>query len=195
MLSGGEKGRLELCKILSKGPNLLLLDEPTNHMDIIGKESLENILKEYKGTLIFVSHDRYFVNKLADAILEFKKERVTFYNTNYKEYLKIKEKQNSDFISEEKSYNDINKNNSKIKNEYFINKERDKKKKRITKIESEIDLKEKEIEVLKKEMEKEGISTDYIKLNELEDKIKNITKEIEEKMEEWEKLNNEIEEY
>ena len=64
MLSGGEKARLKLCEILKKEPNLLLLDEPTNHMDIIGKESLENILKEYEGSLIFVSHDRYFVSKL-----------------------------------------------------------------------------------------------------------------------------------
>ena len=55
VLSGGERGRLQLCRIFKKGPNLILLDEPTNHMDIVGKESLENILKEYKGTLIFVS--------------------------------------------------------------------------------------------------------------------------------------------
>ena len=71
VLSGGERARLQLCKIFKKGANLLLLDEPTNHMDIIGKESLENILKEYKGTLIFVSHDRYFVNKIADSLLIF----------------------------------------------------------------------------------------------------------------------------
>ena len=71
MLSGGEKVRLTLCKILKTGPNLLILDEPTNHMDIVGKESLENMLKEYKGTLIFVSHDRFFVNKIADKILNF----------------------------------------------------------------------------------------------------------------------------
>lgn len=75
VLSGGEKVRLQLCKIFKKKPNLLLLDEPTNHMDIIGKESLENILKEYKGTLIFVSHDRYFVNKIADSILAFEENR------------------------------------------------------------------------------------------------------------------------
>ena len=75
VLSGGEKVRLQLCKIFKKKPNLLLLDEPTNHMDIVGKESLENILKEYKGSLIFVSHDRYFVNKIADSILAFEPER------------------------------------------------------------------------------------------------------------------------
>ena len=78
MLSGGEKARLKLCEIFKTEPNLLLLDEPTNHMDIIGKESLENILKEYEGSLIFVSHDRYFVSKIANKILEFTKEGVRF---------------------------------------------------------------------------------------------------------------------
>ena len=76
MLSGGEKVRLQLCKILKKGPNLLILDEPTNHMDIIGKESLELLLKEYTGTIIFVSHDRFFVNKIADTLLIFTKHQV-----------------------------------------------------------------------------------------------------------------------
>ena len=60
MLSGGEKVRLALCKILKRRPNVLVLDEPTNHMDIVGKETLESMLKDFSGTLIFVSHDRYF---------------------------------------------------------------------------------------------------------------------------------------
>ena len=79
MLSGGEKVRLSLCKILKRGPNLLILDEPTNHMDIVGKESLEDMLKSYAGTLIFVSHDRFFVNKIADSILSFENGKVTYY--------------------------------------------------------------------------------------------------------------------
>ena len=79
MLSGGEKVRLTLCKILKNGPNVLILDEPTNHMDIIGKESLEMLLKEYKGTIIVVSHDRFFVNKIADCLLVLKKSGVTFF--------------------------------------------------------------------------------------------------------------------
>ncbi len=73
MLSGGEKVRLQLAKILKKGPNFLVLDEPTNHMDIVGKESLELLLKEYTGTILFVSHDRFFVNKIADSLLVFTK--------------------------------------------------------------------------------------------------------------------------
>lgn len=80
MLSGGEKVRLQLCKILKKGPNLLILDEPTNHMDIIGKETLENLLQNYDGTVIFVSHDRFFVNKIADCLLIFEKDRVTYFD-------------------------------------------------------------------------------------------------------------------
>lgn len=82
MLSGGEKVRLQLCKILKKGPNLLILDEPTNHMDIIGKESLELLLKEYTGTIIFVSHDRFFVNKIADTLLIFTKHQIKQFKRN-----------------------------------------------------------------------------------------------------------------
>ena len=93
MLSGGEKVRLALCKILKTGPNLLVLDEPTNHMDIIGKETLENMLKEYKGTLIFVSHDRFFVNKIANKILSFEKREAKFYDCSYSEYLDKKSKE------------------------------------------------------------------------------------------------------
>ena len=101
VLSGGEKGRLQICKILKKGANLLLLDEPTNHMDIIGKESLEEMLKEYTGTLIFVSHDRYFVNKIADSLLIFEKDKVTYFDGNYEEYMRIKaENSNEDEADE-----------------------------------------------------------------------------------------------
>ena len=82
MLSGGEKVRLQLCKILKKGPNLLILDEPTNHMDIIGKERLELLLKEYTGTIIFVSHDRFFVNKIADTLLIVTKHQVKQFKRN-----------------------------------------------------------------------------------------------------------------
>ena len=99
MLSGGEKVRLSISKILKKGPNLLILDEPTNHMDIVGKESLENMLKEYKGTLIFVSHDRFFVNKIADSILSFEGGKAIYYPYGYEYYL---EKRNK--ISEENIY-------------------------------------------------------------------------------------------
>lgn len=86
MLSGGEKVRLALCKILKTRPNVLVLDEPTNHMDIVGKETLESMLKDYKGTLIFVSHDRYFVKKVATQLLVFEDGTTDLYQFGYEQY-------------------------------------------------------------------------------------------------------------
>ncbi len=242
VLSGGEKGRLQICKILKKGANLLLLDEPTNHMDIIGKESLEEMLKEYTGTLIFVSHDRYFVNKIADSLLIFEKDKVTYFDGNYEEYMRIKaENSNEDEADEifkgikerqstgiefaKISYNkkaevtkdisECNKkidvtvsmsnnkqenggktnkisNSSKAQNSYFLGKEINKTKNKISKLEREIDQKENEIKCLEEEMLKEENSTDYIKLKELQEIIQNLNSEIESKMEEWDKLNSEL---
>ena len=207
VLSGGERGRLQLCKIFKKSPNLLLLDEPTNHMDILGKESLENILKEYKGTLIFVSHDRYFVNKIADSLLIFEKNNVTYFNGTYEEYRRkrkeqeeieensiIFEKAISINMNDKKTYtmqeNEISASNSnKKENTYFINKEKNKIKNKISKLEKEIEEKENQIKVLQEEMLKDEISTDYIKLKEIEDKIKVLNNEIESKMLEWEEWN------
>ena len=189
VLSGGERGRLQLCKVLKKQPNVLLLDEPTNHMDILGKESLENILKEYTGTLIFVSHDRYFVNKLADCILEFDNGRVTFYNKNYQEYLEYKENN----IKEQEGAKIVNKKEkNKNTNQYFVEKEKNKIKNKINKIEREIEQKEDEIKKIEKEMANDEISSDYLKLNELQNDIQKINADIEEKMKEWENLNQKL---
>jgi len=85
-LSGGETVRLELCKMLEKKPNLLILDEPTNHMDITSKETLEKLLLGYTGTIIFVSHDRYFINKIATKLLVFDNGNATFFDGTYKEF-------------------------------------------------------------------------------------------------------------
>ncbi|MDE5539794.1 MAG: ATP-binding cassette domain-containing protein, partial [Bacilli bacterium] len=79
-LSGGEKVRLELCKIIIQNPNFLILDEPTNHLDILGKEKLESLLASYGGTIMFVSHDRYFIDKIADSLLVFKSCRLYTYD-------------------------------------------------------------------------------------------------------------------
>ena len=190
VLSGGEKGRLQLCKILKQGPNLLLLDEPTNHMDIVGKESLENILKEYKGTLIFVSHDRYFVNKIADSLLIFEKNKVTYFNGNYEEYTRKRMEQ------EEKINDHIDKkettNFTKKENSYFLNKEKSKTKNKISKIEREIEQIESEKKQIEEQMQDEENCTDYLKLKELQENLQKLNEEIENKMEEWESLNCEL---
>ena len=92
-LSGGEKVRLALCKMFQTRPNLLILDEPTNHMDIIGKEALEEMLDTYEGTVLFVSHDRYFISRIATGILEFSDGIVKQYVGNYEDYLAEKAKE------------------------------------------------------------------------------------------------------
>lgn len=189
VLSGGEKVRLQLLKVFKKQANLLLLDEPTNHMDIIGKESLENILKEYQGSLIFVSHDRYFVNKIADSILAFEPDGVVYFNGNYEEYMRYKENKAEENVVKDAENAPKQKNTD---NEYFRNKEITRKKNKIHKLELEIEQKENEIKVLRDEMQNEEIATDYVKLKELEDKIGSIEKEIEIKMVEWEELSSSI---
>ena len=92
MLSGGEKVRLELCKMFQTKPNLLILDEPTNHMDMAGKEALEKMLINYGGTVLFVSHDRYFIKQIATGILEFGTDEVKQYPVDYQNYLEDKAK-------------------------------------------------------------------------------------------------------
>ena len=190
VLSGGEKARLNLCKMFKKGPNLMLLDEPTNHMDIVGKESLENILKEYKGTLIFVSHDRYFVNKIADVILEFEPGKVTFFNGNYGEYTEYKNSLKDVNNAETENKKEVKEKNSN--NEYFLNKEKNRIKAKINKIEKEIEQLENKVKELEENMKEESISTDYIKLNELQEEIQKTNEEIEIKLKDWEDLNQKI---
>ena len=154
-------------------------------MDILGKVSLENILKEYKGSLIFVSHDRYFVNKIADSILAFEPEGVVYFEGNYEEYRRKKEEQGEEKEPEEKIPSDKKKNTN---NDYLQRKEETKRKNKINKLELEIEQKENEIKRLKDEMQNEEICTDYVKLKELQDEITVIEETIEAKMKEWEEL-------
>lgn len=186
-LSGGEKVRLQLCKILKKGPNFLLLDEPTNHMDIIGKESLENLLKAYEGTVIVVSHDRYFINKIADSLLIFKENGVEYFDGTYAEYIEKNESEEEKVVSKEPK-------EKKKNTDYLENKERNRAKNKIKRIENDIEDKEKQIKEIQEKMASDEICTNYVKLNELQQQINLIEQEIEQKMQEWEELSQFIEE-
>lgn len=186
-LSGGEKVRLQLCKILKKGPNFLLLDEPTNHMDIIGKESLENLLKAYEGTVIVVSHDRYFINKIADSLLIFKENGVEYFDGTYAEYIEKNESEEEKVVSKEPK-------EKKKNTDYLENKERNRAKNKIKRIENDIENKEKQIKEIQEKMASDEICTNYVKLNELQQQINLIEQEIEQKMQEWEELSQFIEE-
>ena len=187
LLSGGEKVRLQLCKILKKGPNLLILDEPTNHMDIVGKETLENLLKAYTGTLIVVSHDRYFINKIADSLLIFENDEVKFFDGTYQEYMQIRKDNEKD---DEKN---VNIKEKKTNNQYLENKERNRVQGKIKRLEKEIEEREAKVERLHEEMSSEEICTSYVKLAELQSQVDELEKEIEEKMDLWQELSSSLE--
>lgn len=191
MLSGGEKVRLKLCKILKKGPNLLILDEPTNHMDIVGKESLEELLYKYGGTIIFVSHDRYFVNKIADCLLVFEKDKVTFFEGNYDDYYEQKSKQEQ-LIEPIKVEEKKEKNQNNL---YLKQKEKNKLQTKIKKIERDIESYEQKLNSLNNELINEENFSNYLKLQELQNEIDKINKLVEEKMQEWEEMQEILESF
>ena len=191
MLSGGEKVRLKLAKVLKKGPNLLILDEPTNHVDMIGKESLENLLKAYDGTIILVSHDRYLINKISNSILSFENGIVNYYPYGYEYYLEKKQEKEeiNNKVNENSFKESINDNNQK---KIYINplKEKQKIEKKIEKIEIKISELENEISNHQKTLLKEEIYTDYKKVEEIQNEINLLNFKIEELMIEWEELQN-----
>ena len=175
-LSGGEKVRLALCKIMKKSPNMLLLDEPTNHLDIIGKENLEDLLVSYEGSLVFVSHDRYFINKVADSLLVFEKDKVVYFRGTYKEYLESREDNVSTKVV------DKVKKDKPIKEKSLGS--------RIRNVEKEIDILEKKIKSLNDEIIDEQVKCNYIRIGHLQKEVELIEKELEEKMIEWEELSS-----
>lgn len=188
MLSGGERVRLALCKILKKKPNFLILDEPTNHMDIVGKETLEDMLKDYNGTLIFVSHDRYFISKIADSLLHFNENGTELYPYGYSQYLEAQQKKDSAPVQ-----NQIKENKPK-KGYTTPLKEKARREKAIKKAEDKIALLEEEINSLNEQLNLEENISDYVKLSELQNKLCDTETELEEVMLEWENLCEQAEE-
>lgn len=182
VLSGGEKVRLQLCKILYDKPNFLILDEPTNHMDIVGKEHLEDILTKYTGTILFVSHDRYFVKKIADQLLVFDDNGVTFYPYGYDEYI-YEMNPSKDEKIEQKKVLDNKKIEEVVEKVNIYNLKKD-----LNKIENEIIKIETKIKTLEQELFKEEVYSDYNKTNEINDKINRSKKELDELNIKWEEL-------
>lgn len=172
-LSGGERVRLALCKILKRRPNLLILDEPTNHMDIVGKEALESMLKNYSGTVLVVSHDRYFIKEIATGILEFGKDEVRQYPFGYEEYLEEKKKMEnlqskieSVAVSSEPIKESANK-----KPRYSPAKLEAKRKQQIERYERQIEESERRLQALRDKQQDPDIASDYEQLMDLEQKI------------------------
>lgn len=194
-LSGGEKGRVSLAKLMLSEANFLILDEPTNHLDIVSKEILEDALNRYKGTVLFVSHDRYFINKTATRILDLTQKTIVNYIGNYDYYLEKHDVQMktaslapSDFEQEEKR--ETAKTEWKQKKEEQA-KER-KKAARLKRTEDEIALKEERLELLNEELNKPEHATDSARLVKIHEELTGLTDELEELYQTWERLAQEI---
>lgn len=186
VLSGGERVRLALCKIFKKRPNFLILDEPTNHMDIVGKETLEEMLRGFSGTVIFVSHDRYFIKKIATKVLDFKSGETVLYPYGYEQYL---EKQNSPKISETA---EAVKSNKEKKTYTTPAKEKARYERAIKKAEEKIALLEERLGGVVTELTLEENMSDYIKLSELQREQEELEIELDTAMNEWERLSEEL---
>lgn len=186
-MSGGERARISLLKLMLKGGNFLLLDEPTNHLDSSSREELENTLREYGGTLLIISHDRYFINKLADRVLVMTPDGVTEYLGNYDYYL---ERTKSEIGENKAEKATVNK--EKPQNDYFLQKQKQseerKRKTRLNKAEAEIERLDGEIEKAQALLSSEEVVADYEKLIELTNRLEQLRQEQEEQYLIWEEL-------
>lgn len=188
-MSGGERARVSLLKLMLKGDNFLLLDEPTNHLDSSSREELENTLKEYGGTLLIISHDRYFINKLADRVLVMKSDGMTEYLGNYDYYLERTKSEIGETKAEKSSVN-----KEKPQNDYFLQKQQQseerKRKTRLNKTEAEIERLDGEIEKTQALLSSEEVAADYEKLIELTNRLEQLQQEQEEQYLIWEELSD-----
>lgn len=190
-LSGGERARLMLLKLMLQSPNLLLLDEPTNHLDIPSREILEEALAEYDGTIFAISHDRYFIDKLANRIFIMNNQTITSIDGNYSDYtekISCEEKAVTEFSDSKKT--------SFGKDDYLqkkqINAERRKQKNQLVKLEETIDRLETEIDWIKRELSRSEIATDYSKCYELTAQLEEKNKAVEDCLIAWEVLQEHI---
>jgi len=181
-LSGGERSRLSLLKLMMSKANFLLMDEPTNHLDIDSKEVLEDALMDYNGTLLVISHDRYFLNKVADKILELSKDGIKEYLGNYDYYL---EKKNEVIIEEDEEYKtktQIIKERKKEKERLLLEKQR---KKEIKDLEATIEQMETEIANLDEQLCNPKLYDNPEKVAELSKERERIQKDLECLYEKW----------
>lgn len=193
-LSGGEKARLQLAKLMLEKNNLLVLDEPTNHLDITSKQVLEDALENYEGTIVFVSHDRYFINKIANKVLDITGDDYNIYLGNYDYYL---EKREQELIAKKLKEEKTDEVQEKVANDYVLGKEE---KKRIRKLErtreellEKIESLEEKVTLVNNELTKEEVYTDAIKVQEYNEELRSLNQEIEDLNNTWLEIEEELE--
>lgn len=200
-LSGGEKARLSLAKLMLLNANLLILDEPTNHLDLDSKEILENALVDYPGTILFVSHDRYFINRIATKVFELTKDGITEYLGDYDYYVEKKDEMlELKKLTEDENQKNVNKSPKEVekldnKSRYELEKELKKRarqrQRRIEEIQNRIDTLEEMINEKEQLFINPEIYTDHTKVANLNEEISQAKKEMEDLLEEWAELEDE----
>ncbi|MDU6523769.1 MAG: ABC-F family ATP-binding cassette domain-containing protein, partial [Enterococcus sp.] len=195
LLSGGEKARVALAKLSMNKENFLILDEPTNHLDIDNKEVLENALIDYQGTLLFVSHDRYFINRIANKVIELSPEGSKLYLGDYDYYLEKKreEEELAELLAKEETPV------AAPKKKFYQDKEQQKLirslKRKIEAIEENLSNLDEKIDQLETQMSQPDILNDHVQLLELTNELEAKKAEQEEQLASWEELSIELEEF
>ena len=191
-LSGGERGRLSLAKLMLSEANFLILDEPTNHLDIASKEILESALNRYEGTVLFVSHDRYFINRTATRILNLTEQKIVNYIGNYDYYLEKKETNERAYLNTGETVEVVKEDVSEGKTDWQSQKEEQAKKRkiqnRVKKIEEEIESLEEKLSELEEQFQDPAVATNSAKLGKLHSEQVEVQEKLDGLYEEWEAL-------
>ena len=189
-LSGGEKSRLKLCILMQHDVNMLILDEPTNHLDIASREWMEEVLEGFDGTILFVSHDRYFIRKFAKTVCELEEGKLYYFDGGYEEYRQWKQyhNQQKQLEAQKRSKEEKQKTDSRIKKPSPKTLE-----KKLAKLESEIAGVEERLEQIEKDMEIH--STDYEELNRLLSEKQEFESKHEKLLEEWVEVESSLKEF
>jgi len=195
-LSGGERGRVSLAKLMLSEANFLILDEPTNHLDITSKEILESALNQYTGTVFFVSHDRYFINQTATRILDLTGKTVINYIGNYDYYLEKREEQMALHVTAGQAEARVPEKTSAVKMDWEQQKKEQarirKQENAIKKVEADIEAKEQAIAEIDEKLADPAIATNSAKLNELGSLRAKEQEALDELYEQWETLSSEL---
>lgn len=192
-LSGGQKARLVLTVLSLEKDNFLLMDEPTNHLDIEAKEVLEKALKNYPGTLLFVSHDRYFIDQLANKIIEVDHGTAKLYDGNYTDYLAAIANQQP--AEEVKTVKTVSENQLSYQEKKKYDSQKRKLQREVDKLENKIDELETEASKIQTEMSNPEIATNFDKLGPLQENLTKVNKDLDEANDAWEKALEKLEEF